>query len=54
MKRRDVCWLCGGTLIWGNDWNTEDFGYEGDGIVSTLHCSSCNAQVTYVLIEEEE
>ncbi len=19
MKRRDVCWLCGGTLIWGAD-----------------------------------
>jgi hypothetical protein len=54
MQRRDVCWLCGGKLIWGCDYDPEDFGYEGDGIVATLHCSSCNASVTYVQMHEEE
>ena len=53
-QRRDVCWLCGGRLIWGADFNPEDYGYEGDGIVATLHCSSCGADVTYVQIHEEE
>ena len=53
-QRRDVCWLCGGTLIWGCDYDPEDFGYDGEGIVATLHCSSCGADVTYVQIDEEE
>ena len=47
--RRDVCWLCGGRLIWHADFNPEDYGYEGDGIVAVLHCSNCDAEVTYVL-----
>jgi len=51
---RDVCWICGGKLIWGCDYDPEDYGYEGQGIVATLHCSSCGADVTYVYIEEEE
>ena len=53
-QRRDVCWLCGGKLIWGCDYDAEDLGYEGEGIVATLHCSSCGADVSYVLINEEE
>lgn len=53
-RSRDVCWLCGGRLIWGADFNPEDYGYEGDGIVATLHCSDCGAEVTYVQIHEEE
>jgi len=52
--RRDVCWLCGGRLIWGADFDPSDYGYEGDGIVATLHCSDCEAQVTYVQMHEEE
>ena len=53
-QRRDICWLCGGKLIWGCDYDPEDYGYEGNGIVATLHCSSCGADVTYVQIDEEE
>ena len=52
--RGDVWWVCGGRLIWGADFNAEDYGYEGDGIVAVLHCSDCEAQVTYVQIHEEE
>lgn len=54
VTRRDVCWYCGGRLIWGNDWNPEDWGLDGEGIVSTLTCSGCGAEVQYVLINEEE
>jgi len=50
---RDVCWLCGGKLIWGNDFDAEDLGYHRPGIVAQLHCSNCNAFVEYVLLEEE-
>lgn len=53
-QRRDICWLCGGKLIWGCDYDPEDYDYEGNGIVATLHCSSCKADVTYVQIDEEE
>ena len=52
--RRDVCWLCGGRLIWGADHNAEDLGYDAPGIVSHLHCLDCEAEVTYVQIHEEE
>ncbi len=53
---RDVCWLCGGKLIWQSDYNPEDFGYEEDtpGIITYLLCSSCGADVRYTLIEGEE
>tara|TARA_Y100000385_G_C12761395_1_gene495243 strand:- start:368 stop:532 length:165 start_codon:yes stop_codon:yes gene_type:complete len=54
MRMGDTCWLCGGKLIWGADFNAEEYGYEGEGIVATLTCSSCNADVTYVLLQEEE
>lgn len=50
---RDVCWLCGGKLIWGNDFDAEDLGYDRPGIVAQLQCSNCNADVEYVLLEEE-
>ena len=53
MTRRDVRWYCGGKLIWQNDYDAEDLGYE-KGIVTILNCSSCNAHVEYVHIEEEE
>ena len=52
--RRDVCWFCGGRLIWGSDQDAEDLGYERPGIIAHLHCSKCKAYVEYVLLEEEE
>ena len=53
-KRRDVCWLCGGRLIWGADHDAEDLGHDAPGIVAHLRCSQCNAHVEYVQLEEEE
>ena len=53
-ERRDVCWHCGGRLIWGTDHDAESLGFHAPGIVTHLHCSQCNAHVEYVKLEEEE
>ena len=53
---RDVCWYCGGKLVWQNDYSYEDvYGEgEGEGIVTYLICSECGARVTYEHKEGEE
>ena len=51
--RRDVCWWCGGQLFWQADHDKEDLMGE-EGIVTHLHCSSCNASVEYISQEKEE
>ena len=45
--RRDVCWWCGGKLIWQADHDKEDLMDE-EGMVTHLHCSFCNASVEYI------
>ena len=39
------CWFCNGEkeLMWNSDFSFEDYGYEGEGIVTVLTCSNCNA-----------
>lgn len=37
------CWHCKNELIWGGDHDYEDYGLEGEGIVSNLSCSKCDA-----------
>lgn len=34
-------------VIWDNDYDYEDLGYEGEGIVHLLHCTNCGAEVEY-------
>ena len=43
------CWHCNHKLIWGADFNFEDYNLEGEGIVSTLSCSNCEAHVEVYL-----
>lgn len=43
-----TCHFCGGNLIWQNDFDTEDYGYEGEGVVAVLTCPDCNADWTGV------
>lgn len=50
--RNDLCWYCGGTLCWDNDFDASDYGYDSEGVVTQLHCTKCNASVEYVLTEE--
>ena len=48
------CWHCGNDLIWGGDHTYEEYGLDGDGIVSNLSCSKCPAEVLVYLPDEDE
>ena len=48
------CHFCQGELFWSCDYNLEDFGLDGEGIVAVLHCSECNATWEGYLIFDEE
>ena len=37
------CWHCNSKVIWDADFSFEDYGMDGEGIVSTFSCSNCNA-----------
>ena len=37
------CWHCGSEVIWGGDFDFEDYGMDGEGIVSNLSGSNCKA-----------
>jgi len=48
------CWHCNSEVIWGGDFDFEDYGMEGEGIVSNLTCSNCKAYYECYLDFEEE
>ena len=39
------CWNCNYELKWNCDYDFEDYGMEGEGIVSILSCDYCEAEV---------
>jgi len=49
------CSYCNSELIWNNDFSFEDYGYEGEGIVSVLTYSNeeCSAYVEAKLSLDE-
>lgn len=47
------CWHCNSKLIWGSDFNFADYGMEGDGIVTNLSCSKCEAVYEVYLPAQE-
>ena len=51
---RDVCWWCGGKLIWQSDFTKEEVFGGGKGMVTYLTCSECNAEVQYKTGNEED
>lgn len=49
------CFHCGErAVIWGADFDSEDYGYEPGGIVHTLTCSNCGAEITYLIMPDNE
>lgn len=50
------CFHCGHrSVYWQSDFDFEDFGYEGQGIVHICSCANCGAEIEYrVTIEDEE
>lgn len=49
-----ICGMCYSPLIWQCDYDFEDFGYEGEGIVGCAVCSGCGAEVEFRLKTNEE
>jgi len=42
------CFHCGHhTVYWESDFDFEDYGYEGEGIVQNCHCHHCGADIEY-------
>ena len=39
------CWHCNTELIWGSDFDGEDYGCEDIAIVTNLTCPRCNSYV---------
>lgn len=48
------CGICGATLIWGADFDYEDYGLDGEGIVSTYTCPDCGATVEVYVSDEDK
>ena len=43
------CYNCNSEMIWGNDFDFDDFGYEGEGIVSCFTCPTCDTYAEFVI-----
>ena len=42
-------------MIWDCDYDYEDFGYDGRGIVQVFHCQECGAYIEcHVSFDEED
>lgn len=49
------CFHCGTrSVIWDADFDFEDYGLEGSGVVHACHCCNCGARIEYYCGEEEE
>lgn len=49
------CFHCGNkTVIWSCDYDPEDMGYEGTGVIHICHCASCGAEIEYRVLDKEE
>ena len=46
------CFHCGRrSVVWGNDFSAEEYGYAQSGIVHSLTCNNCGANIEYVILE---
>lgn len=42
------CFHClSNSVVWDNDFNFEDFMYEGEGLIHICHCANCGAEIQY-------
>lgn len=42
------------SVIWDGDFDFDDCGYEGEGIVHFLHCAECGAEIEYRIPCDDE
>ena len=45
-----ICPKCAEPIIWGNDFDFDDYGMEGEGIIGNYTCVSDNCDVDVVVI----
>ena len=38
---------------WDSDFDFDDFGYEGEGVVHICHCTNCGAEIEYIVRTDE-
>lgn len=49
------CFHCGARAVyWNADFDYEDFGLEGEGIVHVCTCGNCGAEITYYITIKDE
>ena len=49
------CFHCGAyAVIWQADFDFDDYGYEGEGIVQVCKCTNCGAEIEYRIPIGEE
>lgn len=49
-----ICGICGTPLIWGADFDYEDYGIDGEGIVSNYTCPNCGVYVEVYMRSDED
>ena len=42
------------SVVWSCDYDFEDLGYEGEGIVHICHCANCGAEIEYRIANNNE
>ena len=48
------CWHCNSDVVWQSDYSFEDYDMDGDGIVTVLTCSKCDAYYEITLKTKKE
>ena len=49
------CFHCGSrAVIWDADFDYDDYGMEGQGIIHECHCTHCGARITYFVSCDDE
>ena len=46
------CWYCKAPVQWQSDFTFEDYEMSGDGIVTVLTCTGCNAYYEITLADD--
>ena len=48
-----TCWWCGHKLVWQSDFMKDEWGMAGEGMVTILVCSGCDAECRMIEADEE-
>ena len=43
------CYNCESDMIWRHDFNFNEVGYEGDGVVTSFICPACDTYAEFVI-----